>query len=56
VLGKTGTKVERICICCTAPWFGLASSYFAEFGIPVFSIERLSDMGSLSGFQSMLAG
>jgi len=29
VLGKTGAKVERICLCFTSPWFALASSYFA---------------------------
>jgi len=53
VLGKTGTKVEHICLCWTLPWFGLASSIFAVFGIPVIRIKRLFDVGSLSGVHSL---
>jgi len=53
VLGKTGAKVERICLCCILPWFGLTSSYLAMFDIPVIDIERLADVGGLTGVNSL---
>jgi len=53
VLGKTGVKVERICLCFTSPWFALASTYFAMFNIPVVGIKRLGDAGGLAGVHSM---
>jgi len=53
VLGKTGAKVEHNCLCCTSPWFGVATTYLAIFDITVIGIERLVDMGGLSGARSM---
>ena len=53
VLGKTGVKVERICLCFTSPWFALASAYLAMFEIPVVGIKRLADVGGMAGARSM---
>jgi hypothetical protein len=41
------------CLCCTSPWFGLASTYFAMFDITVIGIERLADVGGLTGVHSL---
>ena len=53
VLGKTGAKVEGICLCFISPWFGVATSYFTMFGIKGIGIARLTDVGGLSGVHSM---